>query len=459
MLARSLAGKFTTMVYIPEEFMTYFAFKYHPNGTGKSLLDDLKIITSIRSILLFARVMALTKSAINLTHVNMNLDPNDPDPEKTIEMGMHEVLKMRQNYLPLGINTPTDLVDWINRAGFEFTFDGHPGIPQTKFEFESRNIQHQVPDDSLDESLRKQTYMAFGISPETIDNGFNSEFATTVVSNNILLSKRVSQYQDILCRQLVDYVQKLLSCDEVFKKEALDFLKENKGLMEKTFSAQEVKDLDEDTEDGNLLFAIEKYLEYLDIELPKPDETSVDTQLEAYTKYEEALDKAITSWISPDIITSDVSGEISSYADTIKNIVRAHYLRQWMSDNNFLSELGDMVTKDEDGKANMDVFDINKAHIEGLVKMSVRFIDSMKSVKAAADKDIQNLGTEPAQSSGDSSQSGDGGGSQDGGAQDGGMDDFSLDGEDDMSAQDGAAQDGGTQDGEEAQPAQEPPAQ
>jgi hypothetical protein len=459
MLARSLAGKFTTMVYIPEEFMTYFAFKYHPNGTGKSLLDDLKIITSIRSILLFARVMALTKSAINLTHVNMNLDPNDPDPEKTIEMGMHEVLKMRQNYLPLGINTPTDLVDWINRAGFEFTFDGHPGIPQTKFEFESRNIQHQVPDDSLDESLRKQTYMAFGISPETIDNGFNSEFATTVVSNNILLSKRVSQYQDILCRQLVDYVQKLLSCDEVFKKEALDFLKENKGLMEKTFSAQEVKDLDEDTEDGNLLYAIEKYLEYLDIELPKPDETSVDTQLEAYTKYEEALDKAITSWISPDIITSDVSGEISSYADTIKNIVRAHYLRQWMSDNNFLSELGDMVTKDEDGKANMDVFDINKAHIEGLVKMSVRFIDSMKSVKAAADKDIQNLGTEPAQSGGDGSQSGDDGGSQDGGAQGGGMDDFSLDGEDDMSAQDGAAQDGGTQDGEEAQPAQEPPAQ
>jgi hypothetical protein len=265
----------------------------------------------------------------------------------------------------------------------------------------------------------------------------------------------VSQYQDILCRQLVDYVQKLLSCDEVFKKEALDFLKENKGLMEKTFSAQEIKDLDEDTEDGNLLYAIEKYLEYLDIELPKPDETSVDTQLEAYTKYEEALDKAITSWISPDIITSDVSGEISSYADTIKNIVRAHYLRQWMSDNNFLTELGDMVTKNEDGKANMDVFDINKAHIEGLVKMSVRFIDSMKSVKAAADKDIQNLGTEPAQSSGDSSQSGDGGGSQDTGAQD----DFSLDGGSDTSAQDGTTQDGGAQDGEEAQPAQEPPAQ
>jgi hypothetical protein len=428
MLARSLAGKFTTMVYIPEEFMTYFAFKHHPNGTGKSLLDDLKIITSIRSILLFARVMALTKSAINLTHVNMNLDPNDPDPEKTIEMGMHEVLKMRQNYLPLGINTPTDLVDWINRAGFEFTFDGHPGIPQTKFEFETKNIQHQMPDDSLEETLRKQTYMAFGISPETIDNGFNSEFATTVVSNNILLSKRVSQYQDILCRQLGEYVRKLLSCDEVYKEEAVGFLKENKGLLDKALSVQETEVAENGKEDANLYFAIEKYLEYLDVELPKPDETSVDTQLEAYTKYEEAIDKAIESWISTDIITSDVSGDISGYIDTIKKIVRAHYLRQWMSDNNFMSELSDLVTKNEDGNPNMDLFEINKTHIEGLVKTSIRFIDSMKVVKAAANKDIETIGAEPAQSS-------DSGSNTPTETQSTG-DDFGLD--DDMSGQDGA---------------------
>jgi hypothetical protein len=428
MLARSLAGKFTTMVYIPEEFMTYFAFKHHPNGTGKSLLDDLKIITSIRSILLFARVMALTKSAINLTHVNMNLDPNDPDPEKTIEMGMHEVLKMRQNYLPLGINTPTDLVDWINRAGFEFTFDGHPGIPQTKFEFETKNIQHQMPDDSLEETLRKQTYMAFGISPETIDNGFNSEFATTVVSNNILLSKRVSQYQDILCRQLGEYVRKLLSCDEVYKEEAVGFLKENKGLLDKALSVQETEVAENGKEDANLYFAIEKYLEYLDVELPKPDETSVDTQLEAYTKYEEAIDKAIESWISTDIITSDVSGDISGYIDTIKKIVRAHYLRQWMSDNNFMSELSDLVTKNEDGNPNMDLFEINKTHIEGLVKTSIRFIDSMKVVKAAANKDIETIGAEPTQSS-------DSGSDTPTETQSTG-DDFGLD--DDMSGQDGA---------------------
>jgi hypothetical protein len=347
--------------------------------------------------------MAMTKSSINVTHVNMTLDPNDPDPEKTIEQGMHEVLKMRQNYLPLGINSPTDLVDWINKAGFEFSFEGHPGIPQTKFDFESKNIQHQIPNDDLEENLRKQTYMSFGLSPETVDNGFHSEFATTVVSNNILLSKRVSQYQQVLSYQLSDYCRKLLSCDESYKTDVVDFLKNNKALLEKNKTINEnnkaISNIEELDETKALNFTIDKYLEYLIIELPKPDETSVDTQAAAYEKYLEALDKTIDSWVGSEILTSDTAGNISNYADSIKKIVRAYYLRQWMSDNNFMPELSGLITKDEDGKPNMDIFEINQNHLDGLMKSSIKFIDKLSAVKRAADKDLEAMGTEPAQSS------------------------------------------------------------
>jgi hypothetical protein len=449
MLARSLAGKYTTMVYIPEEYVTYFAFKYNPNGTGKSLLDDLKIITSIRSILLFARIMAMTKSSINITHVNMTLDPNDPDPEKTIEQGMHEVLKMRQNYLPLGINSPTDLVDWINKAGFEFSFEGHPGIPQTKFDFESKNIQHQIPSDDLEENLRKQTYMSFGLSPETVDNGFSSEFATTVVSNNILLSKRVSQYQEILSDQLTDYTRKLLSCDESYKADVIEFLKNNKALLQKNNTINEngqtgkaSDDKEELDEEKSYMMTLEKYLEYLTIELPKPDETSVDTQVAAYDKYLEALDKTIDSWVSSEILTSDTAGNISNYADSIKKIVRAYYLRQWMSDNNFMPELSDLITKDEDGKPNMDIFEINQSHLDGLMKSSVKFVDKMSAVKRAADKDLEAMGGEASEPS-DSGDSGD----ESAQSSQGGADEFAL--EPDVGAQEPAEEEPPADDKEE----------
>lgn len=62
-----------------------------------------------------------------------------------LEIAIHEVLRMRQQYFPLGINSPTDLVDWVQRAGVEFSFEGHPGLPNTKFDFDIKNMQHTIP--------------------------------------------------------------------------------------------------------------------------------------------------------------------------------------------------------------------------------------------------------------------------------------------------------------------------
>jgi len=393
MLARSLANKFTRLIYIPSELTTYFAFKYYSNGVGKSYLDDLKILTSLRAILLFSKVMAITKSAINLTHVNIALDPNDPDPQRTVEIASHEIIKMRQQYFPLGINSPTDLVDWIQRAGFEFSFEGHPGLPQTKFDFETKNIQHTQPDSELDEMLRKQTYMALGLSPEVVDNGFNSEFATTVVSNNLLLSKRVIQLQNIFTVQLTDLCKKLLLNDNIARNELLDILKENKALVEKNLSDDETEDYNLD---HNKFFndVLDRYIDTIEIDLPKPDEVSIDAQTTAFDSYIEAVDKSLDYWISTEIITSDISGEISGNIDSIKAIVKSYFIRKWMSENNYMSELSDIVTTNEDGGPTMNINDINKSHIEGVIRSSIDFINSLNPIKKASNTDLENMNVE-----------------------------------------------------------------
>jgi hypothetical protein len=403
MLARALSNKYTRLLYIPKEYVSYFAFKYHENGVGKSYLDDVKILTSLRAILLFSKVMAQTKSSINVTHVGVTLDPNDPDPQKTIEMAAHEVVKMRQNYFPLGINTPTDLVDWIQRAGLEFSFEGHPGLPQTKFDFETKNLQHTLPDSDLDELLRKQTYMAFGLTPEVIDQGFNVEFATTIVSNNILLSKRVMQLQGEFTRQYTEWCVKLMHHDTEARKEFLTVLKDNKGSVEKNLTEEESQHLTE----NELSFyndLLDRYIDNIQLDLPKPDETTVKNQTEAFDEYVEALDKAIGYWISSEIITNDVSGEVNSNIDSIKAVLKAHFVRQWMANNNFMSELSDVVTADEDGNPNLNVFDINKQHIESIGKSVLTFIKSLKPAKDAMNKDIANLNVEAGETSDNGSE-------------------------------------------------------
>lgn len=397
MLARSLAGKYTRLVFVPAELITYFAFKYFNNGVGKSYLDDVKILTSIRAILLFTKVMAMTKNSIAVTHVNMVLDPDDPDPNKTVELGIHEVIRMRQQYFPLGINSPTALTDWVQRAGLEFTFEGHPGLPNTKFEFESKSMNHVLPDDNLDELLRKQTYMAFGLSPETVDNGMNAEFATTVIANNVLFAKRITMLGEIFSDSLTDYCRKVATNDNIIQTELLGVLKENVGVLEKYFSDEE-KEVYKETPDLVLNSYIELYIENLEIALPKPDVTSIENQTAAFTEYSDALDKTIDSWISSGIITNDVSGELSQNIDTIRAIIKAYLTRNWMANNGYMPELSDIVTADEDGNPNMNLYELNRNHIEGVMRSCLKFLESMKDVKDAADKDLANLGVVPGES-------------------------------------------------------------
>lgn len=421
MLARSLATKFTRLIYVPAELTTYFAFKYFSNGVGKSMLDDLKFLTSLRAIMLLSKVMAMTKSAINNTHVNITLDEDDPDPQKTIETAQHEIAKIRQQYFPLGINTPVDLVDWIQRAGIDFSFEGHPGIPAVKIDYETRQIQPNMPDSELDELLRKQTFMAMGLSPETVDNGFNSEFATTVVSNNVLLAKRVSQLQNKFSKDLSDFIRKLVINDSVILEELKAALLESKGSVENHLTDEE-KEIFSNNENVFLDDLLERFMDSLVAEFPKPDTTTIETQSEAYNAYEEALDKALTAWVGSELVTSDTSGQIADNIDTIKSILKSYFLRRWMADNGYMVELNDIITTDDDGKPNLDIYDISKSHLEGLILSATKFINNMQGVKTATDKDLNNMNVEEGSSMSStdtSSDTSDEVGSDDTGADDG----------------------------------------
>jgi hypothetical protein len=227
MLARTLAKQYTQLLFVPVDLMTYFAFKYTPDGVGESLLDSMRVLNSMRAMLMFANLMAGIKNSIGRTQVNLNLDPDDPDPKKTIEVAAHEIVRSRQQYFPLGMNSPTDLVDWLQRSGFEFTFEGHPAVPQLKIDFAEKNSNYVKPDTDLAEGLDKRAIMATGLSPDNIDAAFHADFATSIVQNNILLSKRVIQYQDQFTPQLSDHARKVIRTSQRLKDDLRKILEDN----------------------------------------------------------------------------------------------------------------------------------------------------------------------------------------------------------------------------------------
>lgn len=394
MFSRALQEQRTSILYIPREQMVYFAFQYNESGVGKSLLENLAVQSSLRAILLFAKVMALAKQSIDVTKVNITLDETDPDPEKTIEQVQASVLKLRQNFLPLGINNPVDLVNWIQRAGLQFSYENNPRLPNVKIDFENAGVSHTLPDSDLEDELRKQSIIALGLPPETVDNGFSPEFAKTVVNNNILLSKRIAVYQKKLEADVSKYISLVLYNDENIRAELKEDILERLPVIEAGLEETEKQLLTKDKE-AFVEYYLDKLSDSVYVELPRPEDTDLVNMSEEFDLYSTVIEKAIDSVISEDIFSEDVSGDMSAHIDTIKNIYKHYLLRKWMGDNNYLPEL--LEISGTDREESDELMKTISSHLISTMRNGGSLLNTLKVFKEAANKDLENAfgGEEP----------------------------------------------------------------
>lgn len=395
MLTRVLELQNTKLLYIPEELVSYIAYKYYPNGTGKSIMDDLLILSSMRAILLFSKIMAATKNSIAITSVNIKLDEHDPDPEASIEKTISQIMSTRQSFLPIGVSNPVDLVDWVHRAGVEFSFEGHPGLPDVALEFDNKAMSHEVPDEDLEESIRKQMIMAMGLNPEIVDNSFSPDFAATVVSNNVLLAKRVMVIQNVFKTSISDYIYKIGSNDanildtirDVLTKDYSNVIKHIKKNTDINLSVTKNKE-----DMVNLI--LNEFIASIEIQFPNPDMSGLEALVDSYSMYKDALEDAIESVVSSEALPIEFAGEISDNMDVLKETIKHHYLRKWMSDNNYLPELFDIVNVNADGNPKMDLYDVVQQHISGLGNNTAKFMKELKKISDKIDKKLERLDEE-----------------------------------------------------------------
>ena len=424
MLIRALKAQFTRLVYVPAEYVTYFAFKYHDNGVGKSYLDDLANITSLRALVLFSKTMARVKSSIETTHVNVKLDPRDHDPAGTLEKAKHLIAKTRQQFFPHGLNRVVDLTDWISRAGIQITFEGHPKMPTTSFDFETKNMQHPPPDDGLEEDFRYQTYMHFGLSPDAVDTAAKSDFATVIEKSSIMFSKRVTVWSDAFSEDLTDYARKILNNDNELIDALLGVLKNHKSEIdsmmtdeEKEFYTTHPKEFSE--------FLIYQFSSSLKVDLPKPEFTSLQNMNTSFTDRANAYKAAIEYVIDESVLPSDLGGEASNYVATLQKVWLAGLMRKWMAENNYVPEVMEISQLSEEGKPAIDLLELTESHSKNLMLAVATLLNKVKSARVATDADLAKINAGDSSSSGvdtsSSSSSEDTGGGEEGG----GEDDFS----------------------------------
>jgi hypothetical protein len=376
MLARFYANQFTQLAYVPAEYITYMAFDYDENGIGKSLLDGISVINTLRVVLMFNDIMASVKNSIGRTKAKVHIDESDPNPMKTAEILMDEIVKSRAINLPMSVTDPADIITFIQRAGYEWEFEGNPKLPTTSIDFENKSSTIVKSDEALSDNLRKMTALAFGIPPEMVDNSFNSEFAVTSIMNNTLFIKQAMTYQNMFVSMLKLHHTQVIRADDGLLSKLRAAIAANKTAIKVKLTdlapTLNQEQLTEEVEEALLIMAtLNDFISNLKLELPQPPSVTLEKQLEELKAYSDSLDTGIAAYLSGDFMTDDTSGEVSGQIATYAAMIKAHMLRKFMVNKNILPELSELVTLRENGDPCLNILEEAERHIEAMTKAGV----------------------------------------------------------------------------------------
>jgi len=365
MFSRQLARQRTKVIYVPKEMLTYIAFNYNDLGIGVSLLEKTKLYASLRAVLLFAKMMAGIKNSVASKVLNITLDSDDPDPQVTVETILQEFTRLQTTGLPIGYLSPTDIVDALQKSGVQIKIDGGDFYPGTKIDIDDTNRDVSKPDTDLSDELRHAHYAGLWVSPETIDNTLEGDFATSVVARNLLQAKRV------------------LVCQRKFTDKISTFIK--RYIFTKGPLLDELTEIYNDNKITNI--SLHELINSITVHYPEPDNVVLNAQMDSYKAYSDFIDDTIELYVTDDMISDLLEGEhVSKGVETIKfsvaNLLKRNYLRQ----QNMLPELDGMFIDTE-----TDTADSISSHNDTVVKLIANVIKKVIKVEHRNDAVIQKV--------------------------------------------------------------------
>jgi len=405
MFFRALRSKRTKLVYIPAENMAFYAFDYRENGTGKSLIEKTAMLHSIRSILLFTKVLASIKNSTTTTKISIDLDENDTDPQGTIDMVRSEYIKTRASTAPFGLSNINDLVAWGQSAGIIIDPKGEAaGLPNMSLDISNEGGSKVIPDDSTDESVRTMIYLAYGLTPEIVESGYSSDFATSVVAKNLLFAKQTKQLQTRLMIMVTKHVRKLCKNDYAFKDKLKILLKAQLAEIKKHVRSvgknNDDRDiLNEDSvgsiknlKDDDLLDAlIDIIISEIKTELPSPETTEAQTLHDAFQSFKTALEENIDIMFPAEVMGSELIGAVGGKIDIIKGVLKAVMIRKWMADNDYMPELSEFIIKDDTNGYVFNAFGNFTSFMKNLGDSIVPFLGELQKMTTKLDIKMEKV--------------------------------------------------------------------
>jgi hypothetical protein len=295
-----------------------------------------------------------------------------------------------------------DIIDGIRSSAMGVSVTGHPDYPEVKVSVEDKQSSRVLVDNDLDETMRERWLLSLGVTPEQVDSSKGIEFAAELITRNLLHRKRVAMDQEVTEQFIKELVTKYtLNSGGLMTEmitEIIEWSKENPGPTEDLKQAQAEgvvrTKAPADVLDVNAIIA--EFISALEVKLPPPDTTKLDTQMEAFGKYSQALDQVLPAYITEDALESLLGDKSADYMRPVMAMLKSYFLRDWLQRNNVLPELTRILSATALEEEEFNLMEAQTKHVSSLSSVLADMI------KRIAEK---NKGEEPADVGGE----GDGG--------------------------------------------------
>lgn len=379
MLSRTLRGRRTVMLYIPADYITYIAFNYNELGVGKSILEDSKSMAGMLSTLTVANVIGSVEAAIPGKVLRLKLDPSDRDPLNSATFLAREAMDLSFRRFPMGLNSTIGVAEELQMNSYSVVVEGHPAFPEVEATMESKQTTSVPIDTELMDKLNEYMHLIFSIPPELAGSANQADFATTVVTNNLMLLKTVIEIQTVANKHLSRYGRNFVRFSGVMVAKFFAIIESNKGALPVEYKGKPAE-------------FIGDFIESIKISLPSPETDNLTHQMELLNNYSTALETAWEAYLNSESILLDgyTPEIVEKSMPTLKAAYKNHMLRQYMRSRAILPEMDIFRMGDEDNPT-INLSDESKTHSKLVVKSIRKFIESMSSVIDGEDVELKRV--------------------------------------------------------------------
>lgn len=417
MLYRNWKGKATQLVFIPIELVTYIAFDYDDRGIGETLLQRSKMVATMRSTLLMADVVGGMRNAIGRKRVNIRLDPDDVDPDASVTQTQSLIMESAHRNFPLAAPDPTQALDYLVRSGYDFAIDanGNEAYSAMQVQYDDWNTNVQAGNPDLQDRLRRMHIASMGIPPEKVDPMSNPDFATSIIQNDLVMSRRVKEKQKVFCAHLSKFFQTFTRYSSILRDRMNVIIQKNAAALTGVYKEMSIEQV------------INEFIDSIEVSLPAPDTTQHEKQAEAFDSYNRLLDMGLEAYISEGLIPDDFTA-VPGLAEKALHVIKAGFQRQWLSSNNVLPELN-VLTEMEGDKPAFSMLDYDnlrtKTVAHAVMEWAGNNLKNQKELATRFDSVIKGAGDDMGGDFGGSTD--DSGGTSDSSFSDTGSDSFDMD--------------------------------